>query len=249
VSVATVGATPYLPAGTVTRLITTVTNDSPRRVGAVAVRPGAPRGWHVTPARGRIGSLAAGASATVAWDVVPRPGAGWTTLRPTAGAGSSVATFDVPPAPPTGFADLTRHRWAYGSMTPTADLSSRPRMNRSANGTHLKINGRSYARGVGVNAWSDLRYWLGGRCSRFTADVGLDDSVPSGDVLKGSARVSVLADGRRLFSRFMDWSMPPAHLDLPVTGVDELRLQVDATRDWIWDDVTDWGSPRLTCTG
>jgi NPCBM/NEW2 domain len=41
--------------------------------------------------------------------------------------------------------------------------------------------------------------------------------------------------------------MPAAHLDLPVAGVDELRLQVDATRDWTCDDATDWAIPRVTC--
>jgi hypothetical protein len=64
-------------------------------------------------------------------------------------------------------------------MTPTADLSSRPRLNRSVNKTPLKINGHHYAHGLGVNAWSDVRYYLGGRCSRFTTDVGVDDSVRS----------------------------------------------------------------------
>ncbi len=133
-------------------------------------------------------------------------------------------------------------------MTPTGDLSSRPRLDRSVNKTPLKINGHRYAHGLGVNAWSDVRYYLGGRCSRFTTDVGVDDSVPtSTDQLRGTVQVTVLADGRVLFSRFMDWSMPPAHLDLPVAGVNELRLKVDATRDWIWDDATDWAAPRLQC--
>lgn len=30
-------------------------------------------------------------------------------------------------------------------------------------------------------------------------------------------------------------------------GVNELRLEVDATHDWIWDDATNWGGPRLQC--
>jgi hypothetical protein len=177
---------------------------------------------------------------------------GWTTLHPTVSFGgrvvSGAATFDVPPRPPTGAVDLTRQPWAYGSMTPTADLSSTPRLNRSVNGTPLSINGTRYAGGLGVNAWSDIRYYLGGRCNRFTVDVGVDDSVPtSKDMLRGTVWVSVLADGRRLFRRYMDWTMPAAHLDLPVAGVRELRLQVDATRDWIWDDATDWTQPRVAC--
>jgi alpha-galactosidase len=258
VAVATSTATPYLPAGATTRLTTVVTNSSPRTLSAVAVRPGVPAGWSAIPSFTTADRLTPGGSVTLVWDVQP-PAAtarGWVTLHPVVnfrvgahpGTAGAPATVDVPPSPPHGSADLTTLRWAYGSMTPTADLSSRPRLDRSVNKTPLKINGHRYAHGLGVNAWSDVRYYLGGRCSRFIADVGVDDSVPTSTAqVRGTVRVSVLADGRVLFSRFMDWSMPPAHLDLPVAGVNELRLQVDATRDWIWDDATDWGAPRVQC--
>jgi alpha-galactosidase len=252
VAVATTGASAYLPAGAATRLTTTVTNDGPRTLHGLVVRAGAPAGWVVAPSSARLAALRSGRSATVAWTARPPAGAGWTTLQPTVSFGgrvvSGAATFDVPPPAPTGAADLTRHAWAYGSMTPTGDLSSTPKLDHSVNGTPLTINGTRYARGLGVNAWSDIRYYLGGRCRRFTADVGVDDSVPSSkDMLRGTVWVSVLADGRRLFRRYMDWTMPAAHLDLPVAGVKELRLQVDATRDWIWDDATDWAQPRVAC--
>jgi alpha-galactosidase len=258
VAVATSAAAPYVPADATTRLTTTVTNSSPRTLRGVVVRPGMPPGWSVVPRAAVVGQLAPGGSVTIAWDAEPPAAAAgrWVTLHPAVrfraaarrGTAHGQATVDVPPGPPHGSVDLTTLRWAYGSMTPTADLSSRPRLDRSVNNTRLKINGHRYAHGLGVNAWSDVRYYLGGRCSRFTADVGVDDSVPtSPDQLRGTVRVSVLADGRVLFSRFMDWSMPPAHLDLPVAGVNELRLQVDATRDWIWDDATDWAAPRVQC--
>lgn len=258
VAVATSALTPYVPTGASTRLTTTVTNASPRTLRAVVVRPGVPGGWSAVPRVAAVGRLAPGGSATVVWQVRPPAGTAgsWVTLHPAAsyragarrGTGRSQATIDVPPAPPRGSVDLTTHPWAYGSMTPTADLSSRPRLNRSVNKKPLRINGHRYAHGLGVNAWSDVRYYLGGRCSRFTTDVGVDDSVPTSTVqVRGTVRVNVWADGRRLFSRFMDWSMPAAHLDLPVAGTSELRLEVDATRDWIWDDATDWGAPRVQC--
>jgi hypothetical protein len=34
-----------------------------------------------------------------------------------------------------------------------------------------------YAKGLGVNAASDVALYLGGNCSRFTATVGVDDDV------------------------------------------------------------------------
>jgi len=257
VAVATSAATPYVAAGGPTRLTTTVVNSSPSTLHGLVVRPGLPGGWRSVPRVAAVGRLAPGASVTVTWDVQPPSAIGsWVTLHPAVsfsagarpGSAGAPATLDVPPAPPHGSVDLTTIPWAYGSMTPTKGLSSRPRLNHSANDTPLKLNGVRYAHGLGVNAWSVVDYYLGGRCSSFTTDVGLDASVPMSKVLvQGTAQVSVLADGRVLFSRFMDWSMPTAHIDLPMTGVNELRLEVDATRDWIWGDAADWAGPRLQC--
>jgi len=75
----------------------------------------------------------------------------------------------------------------------------------------------------------------------------VDDSAPSSDTKRGTVRVRVLVDGRAVFSRFLDWTMPAAHVDVPLGGATELALDVDATNDWIWDDATDWGVPRVTC--
>jgi alpha-galactosidase len=249
-SVSTTAATPYVPRGTATALTSTVTNDSGRALRGLTVRLATPRGW-VAPGAQRLADLAPGRTATVTWPVQPGRHAGWQTLRTTAtfagGRVGSSSTLDVPPAPPRGTSGLAGIPWAYGEMTPTGTLSSRPLRNRNAAGKRMKVNGHRYAHGIGVNAWSDVRYWLGGRCTRFTTDVGVDDVAPSSDTLRGTVQVRVLGDGRLLYSRFLDWTMPPAHLDLPVAGVDELRLEVDATRDWIWDDVTDWGRPRVSC--
>jgi alpha-galactosidase len=257
VSVAAETTPPYVPAGAATPIAATITNDGPRTVRRAVARLRAPAGWSVASAGARIAGLAPGRSATVRWSVRPPLGAahGWTTLRPSVrfadrGHRARVeagATVDVPPAPPRGVVRLDRHPWAYGEMTPTGDLSSRPRLRRSVAGKPMVVNGRRFTAGIGVNAWSDIRVFVGGACRRFTADVGVDDSAPSSDTKRGTVRVRVLVDGRAAFSRFLDWTMPAAHVDVPLAGATELALEVDATNDWIWDDATDWGVPRIAC--
>ena len=125
-------------------------------------------------------------------------------------------------------------------MTPTSDLSSRPRLNHSVNQTPLRINGRRYAHGLGVNVWSDIRYYLGGRCSRFT--VGVNDRVPtSKDQLPGY-RTCQRPNGRSRALQPVHGLEHAAGSPRPADGRgDRLRLQVDATRGWIWDDATDSG--------
>src|SRR3712207_8755436 len=54
-------------------------------------------------------------------------------------------------------------------------------------------------RSLGVHANSELRYNLGGICTRFDALVGVDDQVGAG----GSLAFQVLADGTSLYTSGM----------------------------------------------
>jgi len=46
----------------------------------------------------------------------------------------------------------------------------------------ISIDGRYYTRGLGAHAPSRVVYYLGGRCSELTVDVGIDDEVAAGSV-------------------------------------------------------------------
>src|SRR2546428_6958290 len=63
--------------------------------------------------------------------------------------------------------DLTR--MTCGWSAPKADLG--------VAGKPISIGGKQFARGVGTHAESRLRVDLGGKASRFFAQVGLDDSA------------------------------------------------------------------------
>jgi NPCBM/NEW2 domain len=47
----------------------------------------------------------------------------------------------------------------------------------AGDGHPITIRGTVYAKGLGVHADSDVAFFLGGNCSRFTATVGIDDEV------------------------------------------------------------------------
>ena len=56
----------------------------------------------------------------------------------------------------------------------------------AGDGLTLRINGTSYAKGLGGHATSDVSYFLGGACTRFKASIGIDDEVPASNGLVAS---------------------------------------------------------------
>ena len=47
----------------------------------------------------------------------------------------------------------------------------------AGDGGPIKLRGTVYPKGLGAHAPSDVRYLLGGNCSTFTAQVGVDDDT------------------------------------------------------------------------
>ncbi|WP_433887513.1 beta-galactosidase [Streptomyces sp. CA-111067] len=110
-------------------------------------------------------------------------------------------------------------------------------------GTPLKLGGTTYAKGLGTNSLSDVQVYLGGRCDRFTATVGVDNGDP------GSVTFSVLLDGKVLAATpVLRGSSQPVALDVPVTGGQVVDLNVGDGGDGNGNDHGDWADPILTCT-
>ncbi|GBF06210.1 hypothetical protein DAERI_080001 [Deinococcus aerius] len=112
-------------------------------------------------------------------------------------------------------------------------------------GRVLTIGGQTFAKGLGMHAGASVGYSLAGRCSTFSASVGVDDEVGSG----GSVVFQVFGDGRLLAEspvrRGTDGPMP---LTASLSGVNELRLVATDAGDGIESDHADWGGLSLTCT-
>ena len=143
------------------------------------------------------------------------------------------------PVPPGGESWVSDLPWKHAVST-----LSPARRDLSTGGGPITIQGVSYDKGVGVRAASILKVHLGGRCSRFLADVGLDDEVG----LLGSVVFQVWADGEKLYdSGMMTGTMPARGVDVPLAGRRMLRLFVSAAGDNIHGDQANWAAARLRC--
>ncbi|THF71525.1 glycosyl hydrolase [Deinococcus sp. Arct2-2] len=116
----------------------------------------------------------------------------------------------------------------------------------AGDGTTLTINGQAFARGFGVHAGSSMTFTLGGKCSTFTAQVGVDDEVGN----QGSVVFQVW-DGTatKLYdSGTLRGSDVPKAVSVNVGGVQNLRLVVTDAGDGLSYDHADWASPMLACS-
>src|SRR6267378_6053731 len=102
--------------------------------------------------------------------------------------------------------DLTR--MTSGWSVPKADLG--------VAGKPISIDGKQFARGVGTHAESKLRVDLGGKATRFFAQVGVDDGAGG----QGSVEFIVSGDGKVLWrSGLLQCGQAALPVDVNVSGV------------------------------
>lgn len=117
-------------------------------------------------------------------------------------------------------------------------------LDESVDGNPITVGGVVYDKGLAAHAASEVVYYLGGQCARFTADVGVDDEV--GDL--GSVTFTVLGDGEVLAeSGELTGTDGAAPLDVDTTGVTELVLRAGDADGSINYDHSTWAAPELTC--
>jgi alpha-galactosidase len=146
---------------------------------------------------------------------------------------------------PKGDAYLSDLPWTYAVNfwgPPERDSSNGEAL--PGDGMTIALRGKTYTKGLGVHAPSLLRFRLGKACSRFTADVGIDDEVAG----HGSANFQVWADGEKLFDGGVVTGTSRAQrVDVDVTGRRELRLFVSDALDGTAQDHSDWADAMLHC--
>lgn len=147
--------------------------------------------------------------------------------------------------PPSGLVFVSDLPWAYAANS--RGPVERDRANGGEapeDGPPLRTGGREYARGLGVHAASRVLFHTGGRCHRFLADVGLDESAGA----DGSVLFEVLGDGTSRFrTGIVRRDTPPISVDVDLHGVRFIELRVDAAGDDYVADVADWADARLQC--
>jgi hypothetical protein len=115
----------------------------------------------------------------------------------------------------------------------------------SGDGHTITVNGATFAKGLGTNATSDVKVYLGGHCTTFTASVGVDDETKGA----GSVTFSVLADGTTLTTTpVIRGHQAATSLTADVTGAQILDLVVGDGGDGNGNDHGDWAGAQLTCS-
>ncbi len=116
-------------------------------------------------------------------------------------------------------------------------------IDNSIDGNPITLNGEIYDKGLGCHATSELVYYLGGAYHSFLVDIGIDDEMK--DPKCGEVEYMVYADGEL---RFTSESLTPisesVSLNIDVSGVDELRLNINALGS-DYCDHGNWANARL----
>lgn len=234
-------------------------------ITGVKLAPRAPEGWTVTGGAVTDASMRGGDSLRGSWTFIAGPGvasgrvdlpvaADFTFAGDPGSPGSpgkrpvhveEAVRALVPPADPAGTPPVSDLPFlsesnGYGPV-------ERDRSNGEAaggDGNPLTIRGTVYAKGLGMHAPGEVSVWLGGACTGFAAQVGIDDEVSQ----SGSVDFQVLGDDRALAASGVRRSSDPAApLDADVTGVRILTLRATDGGDGKNFDHADWAEARLSC--
>jgi alpha-galactosidase len=234
----------YVDPGTPVTATVGVGNDGFAPVENAEVTLAAPEGWTVEPAGATIPAVAPGAT------------------------GSADFTVTAPAGAPNGAYDLTaavrygdREIGAYGGVRIATRPTGTPYLSdldpvtayvgwgelgvdESVDGNPLTIAGVRYAKGIAPHAASEVTYYLGASCTRFTAHAGVDDETAG----RGTVGFTVLGDGAVLAETgVVAGGSPAVAVDVDVTGVTELLLVADVGGDGNQYDHAEWVDPRLSC--
>ncbi|MCX4587628.1 endo-alpha-N-acetylgalactosaminidase family protein [Streptomyces sp. NBC_01481] len=222
----------------------------------VSIALALPDGWTAEPA-GPVffDAVAPGAKVTAAWQVTPPADAKYQTytlgsqVTYTVGASArkltastSVRTLPPPPAADAWASDIDWTSAENGWGPVERDVSNGE--TGTGDGSPLTIGSVAYAKGLGTHAPAKVRYYLGGQCTSFTAEVGVDDVQTS----RGSVQFSVLADGaEKVKSPVLKAADAAWQLTADVTGASYADLVVGDGGDGNGNDHADWGSARFKC--
>ncbi|MFI7342074.1 endo-alpha-N-acetylgalactosaminidase family protein [Streptomyces sp. NPDC050085] len=245
-----------LEPGQPNKVETTFTNYEAQPVTDASVSLALPEGWKAEPAGPvALDPVAPGATATTTWQVTPPADAAYQPYElhakatytvggasRTLAALAAVRTLPPPPTKDTYASDMDWTSAENGWGPVERDLSVGEQ--GQGDGTPLKIGGVSYAKGLGTHAPAKVRYYLGGRCTSVTAQVGVDDVQTS----RGSVQFSVAADGtEKVKSPVLKATDAAWSLTADVTGAKYVDLIVGDGGDGNGNDHADWGDARFHC--
>jgi hypothetical protein len=215
-----------------------------------------PAGWTASaPSPASIDALEPGQSATFAWTVQPSAGSQPSVAALTATIGykqhdkpgtakdERIVGYYVPPTAGQDYiSDLPFISATNGWGPVERDTSNGEQA--PGDGHTITINGTTFPKGLGTNATSEVKLYLGGRCTTFTASVGVDDETHGA----GSVTFSVLADSTQpTTTPVIRGHQAATPLSVDVTGAQVLDLVVGDGGDGNGNDHGDWAGAQISC--
>jgi len=239
-----------------TPLTTRVTNLGVDAATTLTVSVTGPEGWTITTAGSASAeSLVTEAVLETAWDVLAPEGTsagrypivvtatyGWGDGETASTTTELVGSVAVPPPDgATPMSTLLPVSSSSGLGPMEIDMSNG--QSPEGDGNLISIDGRYYTRGLGAHAPSRVVYYLGGRCSELTVDVGIDDEVAA-----GSVSFAILADDIVVAeTEVLTGADPATTLAADVTGAALVELVTTNGDGSSADDHADWAAPSIVC--
>jgi hypothetical protein len=165
--------------------------------------------------------------------------------------GSDAERQVVEPAPPPAHAacgpETADNAWIWLSNLPwrsaragwTRNGDGQPRRDRDVEDQPLRLERRTYRKGLGTHAPSEIVYALDGRYDRFVARIG-------GAEDRGTVEFQVYGDDRPLYaSGVLRGLQGSKSIDVKLEGVQVLRLVVTDGGDNYFADMANWADARV----
>jgi hypothetical protein len=112
----------------------------------------------------------------------------------------------------------------------------------ASDGNPIRLDGITYAKGLGVHANSEIVYNLTGGYDTFNAVIGVDDEVGN----NGSVIFQVFADGVKVYdSGVRTGAQPAIPISVNIAGATQLKLVVTNAGDGNAFDHADWADARI----
>lgn len=244
----------YISAGKTFEVQATLTNHGLKAIENVDISVQAPAGWEiqpvampadaqVEPGKSVNATLSVTSPAAAASGIYALVGSASYTYGNLAGSIESTVNAWYPSTPPKGEAYLSDIDWidatnGWGPVERNQSVGE----SKENDGKKITLNGVVYEKGLGVNAPSEITYYLDGKSTLFTSDIGVDDEVGN----NGSVVFQVWADGTKQYdSGVMRGSSETKSIDLDVTGVEVLKLVVTDGGDNKNYDHADWANAKI----
>jgi hypothetical protein len=188
-----------------------------------------------------------GAFESLAEQLAARPRSDLLSIQGTVAEQSRPVTISLPAVREAARLETIEPPWIALSDIPwqsaragwTPNNDGLPRRDRDITDNPLRLGRQRYAKGIGTHAPSEIVYDLEGRYARFAATVGAAEQG-------GTVVFQVYGDGELLADSGILHGLADAKaFDIPVTGVQRLRLVVTDASDNYYHDTANWATARL----